>query len=92
MRLAFLDRYLTPLIEAALLRLSNRGDISVTVRHVTEMPPARPCAACSGSGRQPIPFATTIQGFKARGEEAILQHHMVLQGICLACRGKGVAP
>lgn len=86
------DRCLKPLVEAAILRLSNRGDISVTVRYVTEVKQL-PCAACNASGRQPVPFGMTLKQLDISGQDAVLQHHMVMQGICLACRGKGaIAP
>lgn len=82
------DRAVKRAVEATVLRLYNRGDITVTIRHVTE---AKPCAACAGSGKQkPIsPFDLAVMANKVGGLEPVRRHQMLMQGICLGCGGKG---
>ena len=46
-------------VEAAILRLSNRGDISVTVIHKT-VTDKKGCAACNGTGRM-IPYIGDVK-------------------------------
>lgn len=81
------DRRLERVVERVISRLYARGDITVTIRHVTEK---KPCAACNGSGKQPklSGIDSAIIG-KVGGSDAVRRHQMLLQGICLACSGAG---